>query len=85
MCLSLPGRVVQLDGPRALIETAGSARWSNALMFPELRVGDRVLLHAGLIIEVISEEHAREIESGFEELNALTETEATAMSADLEE
>lgn len=72
MCLSLPGRVIRIEGPRALVETAGVERWCNGMMYPELKVGDRVLLHAGLIIEIVSEEHAREIEMGFEELNAAT-------------
>lgn len=75
MCLSLPGRVMQIDGPRAMVETAGQERWCNALMYPDLVVGDRVLLHAGLIIEIVSEEHAREIEAGFAELNAASSVE----------
>jgi hydrogenase expression/formation protein HypC len=76
MCLSLPGRVVRLEGPRALVDTAGAMRWCNALMFPELQAGDRVLLHAGLVIEVVSEEHAREIELSFQELGLLAESQA---------
>jgi hydrogenase expression/formation protein HypC len=73
MCLSLPGRVERLEGPRALVDTAGVQRWCNALMFPDLQVGDRVLLHAGLVIEVVTEDYAREIESAFAELGATTE------------
>jgi hydrogenase expression/formation protein HypC len=75
MCLSLPGRVLRVEGPRALVETAGVERWCNGLMYPELEVGDRVLLHAGLVIEIVSEEHAAEIEAGFEELNAASAVE----------
>ena len=75
MCLSLPGRVVRLEGPRALVDTAGTMRWCNALMYPDLQVGDRVLLHAGLVIEIVSEDHAREIESAFTELGALAQSE----------
>jgi hydrogenase expression/formation protein HypC len=78
MCLSLPGRVVRLDGPRAQVETAGVMRWCNGLIYPDLQVGDRVLLHAGLVIEVVSEEHAREIESSFIELGALADAETEA-------
>jgi hydrogenase expression/formation protein HypC len=73
MCLSLPGRVERIEGPRALVDTAGVERWCNALMFQDLKVGDRVLLHAGLVIEIVTEEHAREIESAFQELGALVE------------
>lgn len=72
MCLSLPGRVLRLQGPMALVDTAGVSRWSNALMFPDLEVGDRVLLHAGLVIEVVSEEQARDMEATFAELDEAT-------------
>jgi hydrogenase expression/formation protein HypC len=76
MCLSLPGRVERLEGPRALVDTAGVKRWCNALMYPDLQVGDRVLLHAGLVIEIVTEEHAREIESAFVELGELAGSES---------
>jgi hydrogenase expression/formation protein HypC len=76
MCLSLPGRVERLEGPRALIDTAGVKRWCNSLMYPDLQVGDRVLLHAGLVIEIVSDEHAREIEGAFAELGVLAESAA---------
>jgi hydrogenase expression/formation protein HypC len=78
MCLSLPGRVLRLQGPMALVDTAGVTRWCNALMHPDLQVGDRVLLHAGLVLEVVTEEHAREIESAFTELDSLTELAASS-------
>ena len=76
MCLSLPGRVVRLEGPRALVDTAGVMRWCNSLMYPDLQVDDRVLLHAGLVIEIVSEEHAREIENAFMELGELAGSES---------
>jgi hydrogenase expression/formation protein HypC len=71
MCVSLPGRVVSVQGPAALIETAGFGRWCNALLHPELEPGDRVLVHAGVVMQVISEEQAREIEAAFAELDGL--------------
>jgi hydrogenase expression/formation protein HypC len=82
MCLSLPGRVLRLQEAMALVDTAGVTRWCNALMHPDLQVGDRVLLHAGLIIEVVTEEHAREIEGAFAELDSLTEFQSATSPAD---
>lgn len=82
MCLSLPGRVEILEGPRALVDTAGVQRWCNALMYPDLKVGDRVLLHAGLVIEVVSEEQAAEMEATFIELGVLTESVVSAPAPD---
>ena len=82
MCLSMPGRVLQLQKPMALVDTAGVTRWCNALMHPDLKVSDRVLLHAGLVLEVVTEEHAREIERAFEELGAYAEAAVTKSGAD---
>jgi hydrogenase expression/formation protein HypC len=74
MCISLPGTVVAVQGPAALIETAGTGRWCNALLHPDLGPGDRVLVHAGLVVEVLSSEQAREIEQAFAELDSLGST-----------
>jgi hydrogenase expression/formation protein HypC len=82
MCLTMPGRVLRLQGPMALVDTAGVTRWCNALMHPDLSVGDRVLLHAGLVLEVVSDEHASEIERAFEELDASSESAVTTSGAD---
>lgn len=71
MCISLPGKVVAVRGPAALIETAGTGRWCNALLHPDLEAGDRVLVHAGLVVQVLSPEQARDIEDAFAELDSL--------------
>ncbi len=68
MCVSLPGKVVQIDGPVALVEMAGRTRAYNALLFPELEQGARVLVHAGMVMSVLSEEEAQEIDAAFDEL-----------------
>ena len=68
MCVSLPGRVVSVREPMALVETAGVRRWCNALMWPELGPGDRVLLHAGLVVRVLTAAEAREAEMAFAQL-----------------
>ena len=71
MCISLPGTVVAIRGPAALIKTAGTGRWCNALLQPDLAPGDRVLVHAGLVVQVLSSEQARDIEEAFAELDSL--------------
>ncbi len=73
MCVSLPGRVISLRGPLALVETAGVERWCNALAYPELAPGDRVVLHAGLVIRMLTEDEAREAEAAFAELGVLAD------------
>lgn len=72
MCVSLLGRVVSVQGTAAVVEIAGVSRSCNALFEPELRAGDRVLVHAGLVLCVLPEEEARQIEEDFAELHRLT-------------
>ena len=62
MCFSVPGTVIERRAETALVETAGARRWFNCLLHPGVVPGDHVLLHAGLILEVISPEAAQELE-----------------------
>ena len=71
MCVSLPGTVVSIRDGMALVETVGMQCRCNALAYPELEPGDWVLLHAGLVVELLSEEQARETEAAFAELGVL--------------
>jgi len=72
MCVSLPGTVISLRGPMALVQTAGVERWCNALAYLELEEGDRVLLHAGLVVRILTAGEAREAEASFAELGVLS-------------
>ncbi len=63
MCMSLPGRVVRLDGAMAEVEARGRRRWCNALLVPEASPGDWVLTHTGLVVSVISPEDAAAVDS----------------------
>lgn len=70
MCLSIPGEVLDLQAARALVRTRGRAVWCNALVQPEVRPGDHVLTHAGLIIAIIPQAEALHFK---EEIVALQE------------
>jgi hydrogenase assembly chaperone HypC/HupF len=72
MCISLPGTVIELRGPAALVDTAGTARWCNALLQPGLWPGDRVLVHAGFVVGMLTPEQARDVERVFADLNTHT-------------
>jgi hydrogenase expression/formation protein HypC len=71
MCVSLPGRVLSVRGQMVLVETAGIRRSSNALMYPEIQPGDTVLVHAGLVVSVLTVDEARDVEAAFAELEVL--------------
>lgn len=70
MCLSLPGRVVTLDGPVAEIDSLGQRRRASILAQPDVKLGDWVLFEAGLILRIVSMEEAADITATLEELEA---------------
>jgi hydrogenase expression/formation protein HypC len=51
----MPGRVVALNGMRATVDFNGNQVEANAGLV-NVKTGDSVLVHAGCIIQVISEE-----------------------------
>lgn len=61
MCMSRPGRVVQLRDGRAEVETDGRRAWFNALLVPDVKPGDWVLTHTSLVVSEISEKDAEAI------------------------
>jgi hydrogenase maturation factor len=69
--MSLPGEVIFVDGALAVVRTVGVERRCNGLTYPELECGDQVLVHAGLIVRILTPQEAREMEAAFAELGIL--------------
>jgi hydrogenase expression/formation protein HypC len=63
MCMSRPGRIVQLRDGEAEVESNGRRAWFNALMVPEAGAGDWVLTHTGIILSVIGQNDVDAIEA----------------------
>ncbi|HOC30864.1 MAG TPA: HypC/HybG/HupF family hydrogenase formation chaperone [Armatimonadota bacterium] len=66
MCLAVPGRIETLvdDGPlarRGKVDFGGVQHDVNLSCVPEAKVGDYVIVHAGMALNVVDEEEAREI------------------------
>ena len=60
MCLAVPGQVLSIEGDDPLtrqgrIAFAGIVKQANLAFVPEAKVGDYVLVHAGIAISVIDE------------------------------
>lgn len=58
MCLAVPMRIMQIDGPVATAEFDGITRRVRVDLLEGVRVGDYVLIHAGLAIAVVDEREA---------------------------
>ena len=60
MCLAIPMRIARIDGPVAEVEVEGVKRRARLDLLPHARVGDYVLIHAGLAIALVDEDEARQ-------------------------
>jgi hydrogenase expression/formation protein HypC len=58
MCLAVPGKVVQINGVKAIIEFSNIRREVFVHLVPFVEVGDYVLVHAGCAIHTIDKDEA---------------------------
>ena len=67
MCVALPGRVVSVEGTTAAVDFQGNTVRAEAGLV-RVKPGDQVLVHAGCILQVLSETEGRQLRELFEEL-----------------
>jgi hydrogenase expression/formation protein HypC len=60
MCLSIPARVLSIEGNLAKVSIGGSVTDASLQLVDDVNVGDYVLLHTGFAIEKIDEKEAAE-------------------------
>ena len=60
MCLSIPAKVIEIDGIMAKVSVGGTVVNASLQLVEDIKMGDYVLLHTGFAIEKISEEEAME-------------------------
>jgi hydrogenase expression/formation protein HypC len=60
MCLSVPGKVVEIMNNTAKVEVGGVLRDVSMDVCPDVVVGEYVLIHAGFAIQVLDEKEALE-------------------------
>lgn len=70
MCVALPGTVVELNEGTAVVDFSGN-RVHARTGFVDVAPGDRVLVHAGCILQKVSSGEADEIEQLFAELDVM--------------
>ena len=67
MCLAVPGKIMKINGTKALIDYGGVEREAD-ISLVDVRIGDFVIVHAGFAIQVLDERDAEETLQLFEEL-----------------
>lgn len=68
MCVALPGKVVSIEGREARVDFNGNMVKAKA-GFVEVEIGDYVLVHAGCILQKVSEVEAKEMAEIFREID----------------
>lgn len=68
MCVALPGRVIEVVGGRATVETASGVRTVSCVALPDLRAGEHVLISLGMALQRITADEAAELDELWAEL-----------------
>ena len=71
MCVAIPGTIIELNGTKAKVDFSGNVVNAEAGLV-NVKVGDKVLVHAGLIIQTMDDKMADEMEELFNEIEDLT-------------
>jgi hydrogenase expression/formation protein HypC len=71
MCISIPSRVISIQGHQAELDVLGAKRTASTLLMPEVKVGDYVLTSVGSIVRILDEDEAMASLALFQELMAL--------------
>ena len=58
MCLSIPSRVISINGDKAIVSAGGTQYEASIQLLDDVEVDDYVLIHTGFAIQKISEEEA---------------------------
>jgi len=81
MCLAVPMTIKEIEGSYAVAEANGVETSVNCAMIPDIKLGDKVLVHAGFIIEKLNPEDARDIEAAWEDYYRILENEEKSLSS----
>lgn len=60
MCLSIPGKVIEIEGNIAKTSVGGTIVNAGLHLLDDVKVGDYILIHTGFALQKISEEEALE-------------------------
>ncbi len=78
MCLSVPGKLIGLQGGDPLTRTGkvdfgGVMKEVNLAYVPDVKVGDYVIVHVGFALSIVEPEDAQRVFELLEEMEDLSE------------
>ena len=74
MCLAIPGRIVELEADKAMVDAMGNRFKAKTTLLPQAKLGDVVLVHAGFAISLVDEEEAKKTWELFAEIENFEKT-----------
>ena len=83
MCLAIPGKIIaiteQLDETfrKGKVSFGGIMKEINLFMVPEAKIGDYVLVHVGVAINVVDEEEAKKTFNYLKQMGEVEELESS--------
>ena len=69
MCLSIPGKIIRINGDLAEVSVGGTIVNVGLQMVDHVKEGDYVLVHAGFALQKINEKEALETLKLFREMS----------------
>lgn len=80
MCLAVPGKIISMEGGSELnlsgkVQFGGIVKEINLACVPEAKIGDYVIVHAGLAISQLDQDEANKVFEFLDEEGRLRDTE----------
>lgn len=73
MCLAVPMRVIKIEGHKAVVESRGVETMVDTTLYPDLALEDKVIVHAGFVIEKLDPAAAKDIEDAWRDYDRAQE------------
>ena len=73
MCVAMPGKVISIKGTIATVDFSGNTIEAQAGLV-SIKIGDYVLVHAGCILQVLSQDEGDSLVDLFREIEEMTPT-----------
>ena len=68
MCLAIPGKVLEVEGRRGVVDCGELRQEVRLDLIPETSMGDDILVHVGFGIQILDPEEAEETRKLLQEI-----------------
>ena len=76
MCLAIPGKIMEISDDDSImrqgkIAFSGIVKQVSLMLVPEAQIGDYVIVHAGVAISTLNQEHAQRSMQAIEDMGRM--------------